>query len=56
MTILYLLNSFDVWEFYGPLLATIVLVPKNCVDRSFYEPWKLKQVETLFFGRYEQLG
>ena len=36
-------DSYDFWAFHGPLLATIVLVSKNCVDRSVSELWKFKQ-------------
>ena len=30
-------EKFDCWAFYGPLLANIVLVAENCVDRSVSE-------------------
>ena len=34
------LKLFAFEAFYGPVLVTIVLVAKICVDRSFSELWK----------------
>ena len=33
-------ETFDFGAFYGPLLGTIVLVAKSCVDRSCSELWR----------------
>ena len=39
-----ILEIFDLWALYGPLLVTIVSVTKNCVDRSVCKLWILEEV------------
>ena len=46
----------DFGAFYGPLLATIVLVQLNCVDRSFSELWKFKTSQMFFLVHLPRLG
>ena len=44
ISVFQFLKMMILWAFYGPLLVTIGLVAKNCVDRSFSELWKFKEV------------
>ena len=34
--------NLDFWALYGLLVVAIVLVAKNCVERSFSELWKIR--------------
>ena len=43
-------ENVDVWAVCGPLVATVVLVAKNCVDRSFSELLEIQQSFNLFGG------
>ena len=38
--------------FYGPLIVTIVLITKKCVDRSFSELWKRSKLCKTVHGMF----